>query len=41
MGSITNLIRSVNDLEPYIDRLVAVSKLSLFDNIPEIRNVSA
>ena len=41
MGSVTNLIKSFDDLKPYITRLVYVTKLSLFDNIPEIRNISA
>ena len=41
VGGITSLIRSPNEFLPYIDRVTTAVKFSLFDSLPEVRNIAA
>lgn len=41
VGGITSLIRSPSEFSPYLERITAAMKFSLFDNLPEVRNIAA
>ena len=41
IGGLTSVIRDYKEIMPYIERLTTALKISLFDNIPEVRNIAA
>lgn len=41
VGGISSLIRTPNEFAPYIERVTAAMKFSLFDSLPEVRNIAA
>jgi hypothetical protein len=41
VGGLMSLIRSPNEFLPYIDRITTAAKFSLFDSLPDVRNIAA
>lgn len=41
VGGITSLIRNPSEFSPYLERITSAMKFSLFDSLPEVRNIAA